>query len=298
MQMVEKDVILHQILTDLSGDGFFSKNFVFKGGTCLIKQHLGYFRFSEDADFTWRRQSRFENMSTKKMRRELSPIIDAVGGTLEVISARRGLDFACSKDDPEYVEVGGSNKMCTFKMWYNSAVLDRRSFVKVQVNFVEEICTRPTKGHLRSLVSRHGDSREVEEARFLFPEYEEYSSEIPFDVYDIREILSEKIRAMVTRKGVKARDYLDAFFIKKATGIGPADVEECVMRKTAHALDHYAKYRRNLEIKRERMMEGGAPFSWGAERELLLTEIDEAEFKRETEELARYLEGLIGRFHT
>lgn len=296
--MVEKDVILHQILTDLSGDGFFSKNFVFKGGTCLIKQHLGYFRFSEDADFTWRRPSRFEGMSTKKMRRELSPIIDAVGGTLEGISAGRGLDFACSKDDPRYVEVGGSNKMCTFKMWYDSAVLGRRSFVKVQVNFVEEICTRPTKGRLKSLASGYGDSRKAEEARFLFPEYEEYSREIPFDVYGIGEILSEKIRAMITRRGVKARDYLDAFFIRREAGIGPADVEECVMRKTAHALDHYAKYRRNLEAKRGKMMEGGALFSRGVERELLLTEINGAEFQRETEELARYLEVLIGRFHT
>ena len=41
--MVERDVILHQILTDLSNDGFFSKNFLLKGGTCLIKYYLGYF---------------------------------------------------------------------------------------------------------------------------------------------------------------------------------------------------------------------------------------------------------------
>lgn len=30
--MVEKDILLHQILTDLSKDKFFSKNFLFKGG--------------------------------------------------------------------------------------------------------------------------------------------------------------------------------------------------------------------------------------------------------------------------
>ncbi len=32
----------------LSNDDFFSRNFLFKGGTCLIKNYLGYFRFSED----------------------------------------------------------------------------------------------------------------------------------------------------------------------------------------------------------------------------------------------------------
>ena len=40
---LEKDLILHQILTDLSQDEFFSNNFVFKGGTCLTKCYLGYY---------------------------------------------------------------------------------------------------------------------------------------------------------------------------------------------------------------------------------------------------------------
>ena len=54
--LVEKDIILHELLISLSKDDFFSGNFLFKGGTCLIKNYLGYFRFSEDLDFTWRRQ--------------------------------------------------------------------------------------------------------------------------------------------------------------------------------------------------------------------------------------------------
>jgi predicted nucleotidyltransferase component of viral defense system len=53
-ELVEKDVILHQILTDLSKNTYFFDNFVFKGGTCLTKCYLGYYRFSEDIDFTWK----------------------------------------------------------------------------------------------------------------------------------------------------------------------------------------------------------------------------------------------------
>jgi predicted nucleotidyltransferase component of viral defense system len=63
--MVEKDILLHQILTDLFKDKFFSRNFLFKGGTCLIKHHLGYLRFSEDIDFTWKDQSRFKDKFVK-----------------------------------------------------------------------------------------------------------------------------------------------------------------------------------------------------------------------------------------
>lgn len=34
--LVEKDILLHQLLLDLSKDEFFRENFLFKGGTCLI----------------------------------------------------------------------------------------------------------------------------------------------------------------------------------------------------------------------------------------------------------------------
>ena len=47
-EQVEKDIILHQMLADLSREKYFANNFLFKGGTCLIKCYLGYYRFSED----------------------------------------------------------------------------------------------------------------------------------------------------------------------------------------------------------------------------------------------------------
>jgi len=50
--LIEKDMLLQQLLQTLSSESFFSKNFIFKGGTCLIKAYAGYFRFSEDIDFT------------------------------------------------------------------------------------------------------------------------------------------------------------------------------------------------------------------------------------------------------
>lgn len=50
--LLEKDIQIQKILLDLIKDDFFSKNFAFKGGTCLIKCYLGYYHFSEDIDFT------------------------------------------------------------------------------------------------------------------------------------------------------------------------------------------------------------------------------------------------------
>jgi len=64
--LIEKDVILHQIISDLSKDDFFAGNFLFKGGTCLVKCYFGYLRFSEDIDFTGKTRA----FSTRSRRRK------------------------------------------------------------------------------------------------------------------------------------------------------------------------------------------------------------------------------------
>ena len=270
--LIEKDLILHQILTDLSQDKFFADNFLFKGGTCLIKCYFGYVRFSEDIDFTWKDQSAFRKMSGKKIRSKLSKIIDKTGSVFETIAKKRGLDFKCVKNNTDYVELGGSDKTCTLKIWYDSEILGRRSFVKVQINFVEQICFSPTKGQLSGLVTgKH------EELKALFPdEAAEYSKKIPFGVYDIREILSEKVRALLTREGTKTRDFVDVYLIWKRFGIRPEDEEKCIVGKIGFSLKLYAKYRDHLKQK-VALLNSGKLFDWGAEKELLLSDIDEAD---------------------
>lgn len=284
--MVEKDLLLHQILTNLSKDKFFSKNFIFKGGTCLIKNYLGYVRFSEDIDFTWKNQSRFIGKGTKKTRLDLSKIIDNVGKIFENIATKRGFDFKCVKSNKEYVELGGSNKTCTFKIWYDSNVLKKRTFIKVQINFVEEMCSRSKKGYLKSLLQRKNDELS------LFPEYDEYSRPITFTIYDIHEILSEKIRALLTREGIKARGFVDIFFIYKILNIKPKEVEKCVIKKTNYALNLYIKYRTNLKVK-EKLIQENNIFDWRSERDLLLLKLNENEFYMFVEQFTEYLKELV-----
>jgi len=271
--LIEKDLILHQILTDLSRDKFFAPNFLFKGGTCLIKCYFGYLRFSEDIDFTWKDQSVFSGLSGKKIRSQLSKVIDNTGDVFEQIAKKRGLDFRCVKSNTDYVELGGSGKTCTFKIWYDSEILRRRSFLKVQINFVEQICFDTKKRELTGLLTdKH------EELDLLFPEEAaEYSKKIPFGMYDIREILCEKVRALLTREGTKARDFVDAYLIWKRFGIRPEDEEKDILGKIGFSLKLYAKYREHLKEK-VTLLDSGKLFDWGAEKELLLSEIDEADF--------------------
>lgn len=286
--LIEKDLILHQVLFDLSKNKFFRDNFAFKGGTCLAKCYLDYFRFSEDIDFTWKDQSVFEGKSQKEVRRYLSATIDSIGEIFEEIAKARVLDFRCHKEDRTYVELTGGDKTCTFKVWYQSEVLVRKSFLKVQMNFVEKLCYPFKNAELKSLVS--GNHKELV---MLYPEYEEYTQKISLDLYDCHEILAEKIRAILTRKGTKARDFLDVYLIEKEFNISLEDVFSCALEKTKFTLNLYARYRENLEDKRATVL--STPFSWGEEKGLLLREIDEKDFYKFIEKLRVYLKKIIER---
>jgi len=286
--LIEKDVILHQLLFDLSKNKFFHSSFAFKGGTCLAKCYLDYFRFSEDIDFTWKDQRAFDGKSQKEIRRRLSKVINSTGSIFEEIADKRDLKFKCNKDDRNYVELTGGDKTCTFKMWYLSETLGRESFVKVQMNFVEKLCYPLKTAHLKSLAANA-----QKELVLLFPEFEEYFQSVDFEVYDPCEILAEKIRAILTRKGTKARDYLDVYLITNQFDIPLEDILGCVIEKTKFTLDLYDRYRKNLEDKKATILT--SPFNWGEEKGLLLKEIDEKEFYEFTEELKTFLSRVIER---
>lgn len=284
--MIEKDIILHEMLTDLSKDSFFSKNFIFKGGTCLVKSYLGYFRFSEDIDFTWKNQKVFRGKSQKQIRSYLSGIIDKTGNVFEKISKKRNLDFKCTKNNRDYVELGGSNKFCTFKIWYDSEILRSKSSVKVQINFVEEILFSLKNKRLKSLAS---DNKKL---AWLFPANKEYFKALGFEAYDIKEILCEKVRAILTRRGIKARDFVDVYLVCKQNGIKLPGMEKHIIKKTNFTLRLYNKYRENLQTK-TKLLESEKFFDWGQEMDLLLQKLDDKDFYTFLKKLKEFLKKIV-----
>lgn len=290
--MVEKDIIIHEILTDLSHDEYFSNNFIFKGGTCLIKGYLGYYRFSEDMDFTWKNQDVYQGKSGKKINSELSKLIDKIGKLFEKIASTRNLDFKCEKSNRDYVELGGSNKICTFKLLYNSEVLKQKSFVKVQINFVEKLFYSSKKRKLQSLVPKDN-----EELKSILSDEHEYIKSIDFETYEPKEILCEKIRAILTRKGIKARDFLDAYLICKQLEIELSEIEDNVVEKLRFSLEMYDKYRENFKEK-IKTVESGNIFEWGEEKYLLLKDVDEKDFYSFIEKIKEFLKIIIQKINS
>ena len=67
--LIEKDMVLNYLLYELNKYTSFKQKYIFKGGTCLIKSFFGYYRFSEDLDFTFKAKDLFSGISETKIRK-------------------------------------------------------------------------------------------------------------------------------------------------------------------------------------------------------------------------------------
>ncbi len=269
--LIEKDLLLQQILAQLQRDPYFHDNFVFKGGTCLVKCHLDYYRFSEDLDFSWINQNVFKGKSEKQIRKILSKEIDAILSLLQKFTPMLGLDFKSDKTNKKYVEHGCSNKFVTFKLWYNSLITERESFIKLQFNFVElfkypfHLCAAKTLTEL------------PKELEFLFPDQAVlFKQPIKLQVYDLREILLEKSRAVLTRQDIKARDFIDLYFITEYLNTKLEHYKHEIIEKTAFMLK-YEKYLKNM-IKKEEIL-----------NTFILPEIEHLLLKSTTKEITEFV---------
>lgn len=239
-ELIEKDLILHRLLLELSSSEYFSKNYAFKGGTCLMKCYLPYYRFSEDLDFTYINQKEFDGKSEKQKRKLFSDKINPVIEILKEACSAFGLDFKAVKSDRRYVELGGSNRQSTFKLWYMPDGSSRESFIKIQINFSEKIAYPITEKHADNFF--FGKYEDFQQA-FTLPENSEWILRMPsLKCYDIKEILLEKVRAILTRRGTKARDYIDIYMIEKKEGIDVRNFKKQVLEKVKPVLK-FEKYK-------------------------------------------------------
>ncbi len=244
IQLIEKDLLLQGLLLELAKSKYFSENFVFKGGTCLTKAYFGYYRFSEDLDFTWISQKAFEGKSARQVRKMLSKEINKIMEIIEKISKELDLDFEPIKSDRHYVQLGGSNRFTTFKLWYRPTTEDRETFIKIQLNFVDKIFHKPKKHKLKAIAEKY-----AEDFSYLYPKYASMATENQsFYCYDLKEITAEKIRALLTRRGFKARDIIDLYYLAKE-GATTKSVKKMAIEKTEFMFK-YLKYEDNLKNKK------------------------------------------------
>lgn len=225
------DLLLHLILKRLEEDAEFSSSYLFKGGTCLAKCYLNYHRFSWDLDFTYSDPSRWRDLTRRERREALvSEARSAVSSVKDIIGEIEFLSFepelSGRRIDEEWVTFGSGSRMITMKVRCISPELGR-DLLKIQVNLDELLLFEP-----KSVVARP------------FKEFGEYRG-IPLRAYNLKEILVEKVRALLTRRGAVARDLFDIITLEMRRGLRAGDFRKEILEKIRFALK-YERYRERL----------------------------------------------------
>ena len=281
--LIEKDLILHKILMNLSSNKEFKENYAFKGGTCLTKAYFGYYRFSENLDFSFIKQQKFKGMSKNKIRKEISKELEKIIKVINKFCKENNLNFEDNKSNEEYFEFRAGNKFTTIKIYYNSSIDNTKRFIKIQFNFLEKILFNLEERETENLVWKGKGFKEG----FNLPEGFEWVLKSPvLKVYSLEEILSEKIRAILTRGGVKERDFIDIYKITSGDINKFRKIKKEIIVKTTFMLN-YKRYYENLLAHQKEIPEYS-----GGEEKLMIEKLPEG-FYSFLPELKEFLKEII-----
>jgi len=276
--LIEKDIILH--LREIYSSEL-SEKYLFKGGSCLVKCYFGYYRFSVDLDFTWKNQEMLEGLGSKKLRKALIKETEIFGYLLERTASQLGLDFSNDTKNKKYFEFGGGGRRVTFKLWKDL------EFIKVQINFIERILFKEKRVVAKILLS---NAKIDKDERIYFHDFLYFYKPIKVLAYDEKEILCEKVRAILTRKTQKLRDFYDLFKLNEK-GIKIENLKKEIVEKIKVSL-YYKKYRENLE-RNKRIFKIGKEFLEDPfERDLFIVKLPK-EFEFLFEESIKNLRDII-----
>lgn len=242
--LLEEDLILHSLLKSISTDDVLEPRLLFKGGTCLSKCYANYHRFSEDLDFTWVAPSNWFQLGRQELARELREPRRILTSRIKRIAASVGLRTVPEAEADALF--GRSGQMLTYRLAYDSTVLNVETVIRIQVSLLEPIFFKSKQRTAISLVSQNTP----QELQFLAPEQtREYARPIPAQCYAPEEIVSEKGRAILIREAIKIkiRDVVDLFVLQEELGFPLARFVDSIERKTLFLAKRHERYRAQLQ---------------------------------------------------
>jgi predicted nucleotidyltransferase component of viral defense system len=188
---IDKDWVLGHFVDAIYSIPECRNNIIFKGGTCLKKCCFPDYRFSEDLDFTTVNENFVFDMQT------LKKIVDLVTERTEMLLSVQSLEILqynnqvtgfCAKIKFWGAEHGKNRQPPEPNRWLTS--------IKIEVILYELLCFAAEKGNVHHPYS----DRLTENA-----------NRIP--IYNIHEVLAEKMRALFQRSYTAPRDYYDIWYL-------------------------------------------------------------------------------------
>ncbi|HRX64274.1 MAG TPA: nucleotidyl transferase AbiEii/AbiGii toxin family protein [Candidatus Absconditabacterales bacterium] len=180
---LEKDFLLTVILIFI---GRHYKELIFKGGTCLNKIYLDYFRLSEDLDFV---------VINKGNRTERKAMLEDYKQRLTKDLAILGLEITDQRT--KYNE----DRQGIFNFSYTSLIDNSPQNIQIDITMKEQLEIEPASKHIKSIFI----SKTMEESIFV---------EHTITCMEFDEIVAEKTRASLTRTQPAIRDFFDVWYIK------------------------------------------------------------------------------------
>jgi len=196
-RLLEKDYHLTKILHKISERRI--KNLVFRGGTCLNKCYLDFYRLSEDLDFVFNQNVKgLSKMQIKKILDNLRRIIFEVLNELNLETSKelgRGWKMLTSKEEPKII---GLEIITQYKSLLDNSLQKIKIEISFRNKLINSTKTRPIH---HEFINAFGEPILKED--------------MDVEVIDLAENFAEKFRALVTRKNIAIRDIYDLYFILK-----------------------------------------------------------------------------------
>lgn len=191
--IIDKDWVLGHFIDAIYNINELREALIFKGGTCLKKCYLPDYRFSEDLDFT---STDEKFVLTEELLNKIVVHVNKRSGISCHIVSLRDLVFQNKKTGYEAViKYWGADHQINSPIppperWLTS--------IKIEIILYELLLFSPVK---KKIIHPYTDKLSG------------FAEKIP--CYDITEVMSEKIRALMQRKYTAPRDYYDIWYLSK-----------------------------------------------------------------------------------
>ena len=191
--LIEKDYYLTLFLQKLSDENI--SNLIFKGGTCLNKCYLGFYRLSEDLDFIYNKD--FRNVSIT----QLKLLLDELRTKLKKIILEVGFKYSGKfGQDWNMIKINGKVSGLVLFANYNSQITKKEEQIKIEISFRNKLVQPISK---QIINHEFIDVLGVE----ILPKNK------VMNCISLVENFAEKYRALFTRPIIAVRDLYDIYYI-------------------------------------------------------------------------------------
>lgn len=183
--LIEKDYYCSLILDYLYHDP--KTNLVFKGGTCLSKVYVDFYRMSEDLDFVIPAKP---EISRKDRSRLIGPIKNQLSNLIKANECFKVYDkLRGFNESKQYIGI----------LSYNSVINNKPGTIKIEVGMREELITDAIWQGTSTLLIDPFSERKV------IPDFKT-------QCLSLEELFAEKFRAALSRREPAIRDFFDIFY--------------------------------------------------------------------------------------